>query len=84
MILCQRLLILLICTYKMFVCLSVCPSPGAQGPKTGPKAKKEGRRPLKKAEGPVWGSLAPTQTESMLAEGHHESSSCRFYNFLVI
>ena len=60
---------------NLFVCLCVgLPPPGSVGPKTGPKASELGKRPLNWAECPVWGYLAPTQTEIMLAAGQHQSS----------
>ena len=53
--------IILIYTYKMFLCMSVCLSPhpcgGAKGPKTWPKAS--------------LGDLDPLQTKIMLAYSQH-------------
>ena len=66
----QELFIIIIYTFEMFdcvfLCLFVCLSlPRAKGLGMGLKAPKLGQRPLNLAKGPVWGSLAPTQTDIM-------------------
>ena len=43
----------------LYVCVFAPSPPGAEGPKTGLKAPKLGRRPQNKAEGPKTGQKAP-------------------------